>query len=200
LKDTLVIRPVYQTQENKTEFDLIVWLPAFTAMFVLFVTNLITLYKIQRDTKEAIRKDIILTKIKIERDRLEKFYDPIFTTLRSNEVTFNAYGPNSFPKDSGPLETEASMVWRQIVENVILPNNKKICDIIHQYSHLIDSKDSINSYLDFAIHAESYEHFIKFPNTLHKGFKYPNNFIDKVEEVRSRVVSDLRVTEHNLTA
>lgn len=200
VRDTLIIRPVYQTQEDNSGFDLKIWIPSFTALFVLLVTNLVTLYKIQHDAKESLRKDIILTKLKIERERLEKFYDPIFTTLISNAATFKAYGPDSFPKDSGLLETEASMVWRQIVENVIIPNNKKICDIIHQYSHLMEPKDSINHYLEFTIHAESYGHFIKFPNTLHKSFKYPANFMGQVETIRNDVLSDLRATEIKLIA
>lgn len=145
MRDTLILKPVYQTQENTSKFDLKIWISSFTALFVLLVTNLVTLYKIQRDAKESLRKDIVLTKLKIERERLEKFYDPIFTTLRSNAATFKSYGPDSFPKDSGLLETEASMVWQQIVENVIIPNNKKVCNIIHQYSHLMDPKNVLGN-------------------------------------------------------
>jgi len=158
----------------------------------------VTLYKIRKDTKEAIKKEIVVSKIKIERERLEKFYDPIFTALKSNAAIFKSYGPHSFPKDNGVLETEASEVWKQLTQDVIIPNNKKICDTIHQYSHLIDISDSIEHYLEYSVHAESFEHFIKFPNALHKSFKYPSNFINKVENSRNKVLTNLQQTENKL--
>jgi hypothetical protein len=196
--DTLFLKPVETKIQDNSGFDWKVWLPTFTALIVLLVTNLVTLYKIRKDTKESIKKEIIISKIKIERERLEKFYDPIFTTLKSNSSIFNSYGPQTFPKDNGVLETEASEVWKQLVKNVIIPNNKKICDIIQQFSHLINSEDSIANYLEYSVHAKSFEHFIDFPNALHKGFKYPSNFITNVEAARNKVLNGLKTTETKL--
>jgi hypothetical protein len=196
--DTLILKTIEQVPQNTNGFDWKIWLPTFTALIVLLVSNVVVLYKIGKDTKEAIKKEIILNRIKIERERLEKFYDPIFITLKSNGEIFKAYGPNTFPRDSGVLETEASEVWKLITQNVIIPNNNKICDTIQQYSHLIGKNDSINGYLNYFIHSESFEHFIKFPNTLHKAFKYPNEFITKVEENRNKVLKELHETENKL--
>lgn len=196
--DTLFLKPVETKVQNDSGFDWKVWLPTFTALIILLVTNLVTLYKIRKDTKEAIKKEIIISKVKIERERLEKFYDPIFTTLKSNSSIFNSYGPQTFPKDGGVLETEASEVWKQLVQNVIIPNNKKIRDTIQQFSHLISPNDNIAKYLDYSVHAESFEHFIKFPNTLHKSFKYPTDFISNVEASRNAVLNNLQATENKL--
>jgi hypothetical protein len=196
--DTLFFKSVEGKMQDNSGFDWKIWLPSFTALIVLLVTNLVTLYKIRKDTEESIKKEIIISKIKIERERLEKFYDPIFTTLKSNSSIFNSYGPQTFPKDNGVLETEASEVWKKLVKNVIIPNNKKICDTIQQFSHLIDSEDSITNYLEYSVHANSFEHFVDFPNALHKAFKYPNNFITNVEVARKKVLNGLKTTETKL--
>lgn len=197
-RDTLFIKQIELPSFRDSNFDWKVWLPTFTALLVLLVTNLVTLYKIRKDTKESIKKEIIISKIKIERERLEKFYDPIFTTLKSNSAIFNSYGPQTFPRDNGALETEASEVWKQIVQNVVIPNNKKICDTIQQFSHLIVTDDSIEKYLEYSVHSESYEHFVNFPNALHKAFKYPNEFVANVEKFRTNVLQDLKITENKL--
>lgn len=199
LPDTLYIKHLEGiSNKNENQFDLKVWLPTFTALIVLLITNLVTLYKIRKDTSESIKKEIITTKIKIERERLEKFYDPIFTTLKSNASIFNAYGPSTFPKDGGVLETEASQIWKQIVENVIIPNNQKIENVIQQFSHLKNETDNMDFYLEYLVHLESYEHFVKTPNTIHKAFKYPSNFINNVETNRNEIITRLHETEKKL--
>jgi hypothetical protein len=198
-KDTIYFKPLKENNEVKKESEWKIWLPTFTALMVLLVTNLVTLYKIRQDTKQAIKKEIIVGKIKIERERLEKFYDPIYTTLKINEEIFKAYGPQTFPKDNGVLETEASDLWKEVTKNVILINNKKIGSVIYQYSHLIDTTDSIDKYLEYSIHSESFDHFINFPNTRHKSFKYPKDFISHVQAKRTKVLKDLQTTENKLT-
>lgn len=196
--DTILIKQIDTNIKSNDDFDLKVWLPTFTALIILLITNLVTLYKIRKDTSEAIKKDIITTKIKIERERLEKFYDPIFTTLKSNASIFNAYGPSTFPRDGGVLETEASQVWQKLVENVIIPNNQKIENVIQQFSHLKNTSDNIDMYLEYLVHLESFRHFISNPNTIHKSFKYPTNFITNVETNRNIIITTLQETEKKL--
>lgn len=198
INDTVFLKPTSATYSVIDRFDWKLWLPSITALLVLLISNIVTLYKINRDTKEAVKKEIIISKVKIERERLEKFYDPIYTTLMSNSAIFNSYGPKTFPQDSGSLETEASFVWKQLVENVIIPNNKKICTTIQQFSHLINSNDKIDHYLEYLVHAESYEHFIKFPNSLHKAFKFPSKFICNIENYRNITVDNLKSIEQKL--
>jgi hypothetical protein len=198
-KDTIYFKPLKEISEVRKEPEWKIWLPTLTALLVLLITNLVTLYKIRQDTKQAIKKEIIVGKIKIERERLEKFYDPIYTTLKINEEIFKAYGPETFPKDSGVLETEASDLWKEVTKNVILINNKKIGSVIYQYSHLIDTTDSIDKYLEYSIHSESFDHFINFPNTRHKNFKYPKDFMSHVQTKRNKVLTDLQTTENKLT-
>lgn len=199
LKDTIYFKQIENFSKAQNSFDLKLWLPTFTSLLVLLITNLITLYKIRKDTIEAIKKDVIITKIKIERERLEKFYDPIYTALLSNSSIFDAYGPQSFPKDSGVLETEASQVWQLLVENVIIPNNQKIGNVIQQFSHLKNNSDNLNSYLKYLVHLESFEHFVKYPNTIHKAFKYPTSFISTVEANRNQIINGLIETEKKLS-
>lgn len=207
LKDTIKLIGEKNTSTSTSEYDttfnqnnnfLKTWIPSITTLVVLLVSNLVVLYKIKKDTKEAIKKEIIITKIRISRECLEKFYDPIYTTLQTNNTIFSKFGPDSFPTDDGYLENEAASIWDEIVKNVILPNNRKICETIRIYSHLILIEDKIDNYINFIVHAESYEHFINFPNSLHKANKFPTNFIASVKEMRGIQLANLIRIENNL--
>lgn len=186
------------SEKTKYEDKIKTWMPLVTTLIVLLVSNGMILYKINRDTREGVRKDIIISKIKLDRDRLEKFYDPILTLLKANSEMFSKYGPNTFPNDSGPLETEASEIWKRIVEDIIIPNNKKICDRVQDFSHLIMLGDSIEPYLNYFTHAQSYKHFVSNPNGLHKSFKYPVDFLPHVEKNRTQLLKVLTETEKKL--
>lgn len=197
-KDTIFFKQKEQLAVDKSNDNLKTWLPTATALIVLLVTNLVVLYKIRRDSKESIKKEIIVSRVKIDRERLEKFYDPIYTTLKTNSDIFNSFGPHTFPRDSGHLENEAANVWKLVIRNVIIPNNRKVCDTIKSFSHLINKDDKIDTYVDFIKHAESFEHFINYPNTIHKAFKYPVNIISHVESMRNLQLAQLSATENQL--
>lgn len=170
------------------------WLPLIT----LIISSVIIFYKIDRDTKEGIKKEIAIAKIKLERDRLEKFYDPILTLLKANSAIFNAYGPKSVTKDNEYEVKEASDIWEGIVHNVTIPNNTKICDKITDFSHLIIEDDSIDPYLNYLIHAQSFKHFKNSPNSIHKAFKYPTDITAHVNKNRNNLLSKLSSIEEGL--
>ncbi len=197
--DTLLVKQF--TINEKTE-SWKAWLPTSTALIVLLITNLVVLYKIKADTRQAIKKDVIISRVNLAREKLEMLYNPIFTILNINSEMFNSYGPNTFPKtvvtaEENALMTEALNTWNKIVEDVIIPNNEKICEIIYKYSHFLESEGA-DKYLDYVIHAKSYKHFIKYPNSLHKKFKYPSDFIVSVANKRQEIFSDLKIREQEL--
>ena len=188
-----IIKDIPEKQDNKNEW-LKTYLPSIIALFVLFVTNLVVLLKIRIESKEALKKDFTMSSIRLDKERLEHFYDPIFTTLNTNEDIFRNFGPNSFPEDDD-LMNEASIVWNEMVKNIILPNNKLIADKITSKSHLIINTDSINNYLNFLKHSQSYAHFIQHPNSIHKNYKYDTTFKNKVKSQREKIINQLNELE-----
>lgn len=176
-----------------------IWVPALTSILALIVTNIIVLYKITRDSSESIKKELIVAKIKFDRERLEKFYDPMYTLLTVNSGIFTSFGPHTFRIDNGALSNEAAELWKQMVQNIVLPNNARICEIIKTYSHLLAGQDNLDNYIDFLKHAESYSHFIKFPNERHSAHKYPVQFLEQVKINRMNVINILTETEKKLT-
>jgi hypothetical protein len=90
---------------------------------------------------------------------------------------------------------EASIVWNEMVKNIILPNNKLISDTITTKSHLISKTDSIDNYLNFLKHSQSYAHFIQHPNSMHKNYKYDITFKNKVKSQRDIIVNQLNELE-----
>lgn len=197
--DTLVVKTVNTEYSNKREESwLKLYLPSIVALFILFVTNLVVLLKISFESKAVLKRDITLTSIKFDKERLELFYDPIYTTLSTNEDIFDSFGPRTFP-DNEDLLNEASIIWNKMVENIILPNNKLISEVIISKSHLIVQEDNLYNYLNFLKHAKSYEHFIKYPNSLHKGFKYSVDFKKDVKLRRESIIQKLSILEKKLS-
>lgn len=173
------------------------YLPSIIALFVLFVTNIVVLIKIKIESKEVLKRDFTLSSIKLDKERLEYFYDPIFTTLSTNEDIFKNFGPKSFPDDDD-LRNEASIVWNSMVEKIIIPNNKLISDTITSKSHLISKTDNLDQYLTFLKHAQSYAHFIEHPNSIHNKYKYDIDFISTVKARRDEIVYNLNELEKTL--
>lgn len=181
----------YNLEEWKT-FSVV-----FIPLFVLFITNLVTLGKIRKETKESIRKELILTLIKNKKEQLEKYYDPIIAYLSINESIFNSFGPKSFPDDDIKKEVSANL-WLGMRESIIVENNSKISEIIKSFSHLISSNDDLNIYLNFIKHTTSYEHFIKNPSERHSEFPYPSNILETTTKRREEIINEIHSIESNV--
>jgi hypothetical protein len=169
----------------------------FIPLFVLFITNLVTLGKIRKETKESIRKELILTLIKNKKEQLEKYYDPIIAYLSINESIFNSFGPKSFPDDDIKKEVSANL-WLGMRESIIVENNSKISEIIKSFSHLISSNDDLNIYLNFIKHTTSYEHFIKNPSERHSEFPYPSKILETTIKRREEIIDEIHSIESNV--
>lgn len=169
----------------------------FIPLFVLFITNLVTLGKIRKETKESIRKELIITLIKNKKEQLEKYYDPIIAYLSINESIFNSFGPKSFPSEDIKKEVAANL-WLGMRESIIVQNNSKIDEIIKSHSHLISSNDDLNIYLNFIKHSTSYEHFIKNPSERHSEFPYPATILESTSTRRAEIISEIESIENNV--
>lgn len=169
----------------------------FIPLFVLFITNLVTLAKIRKETKESIRKELIITLIKNKKEQLEKYYDPIIAYLSINESIFSSFGPKSFPTDDAKKEVAANL-WLGMRESIIVENNSKISDIIKSFSHLISSNDDLNKYLNFIKHTTSYEFFVKTPSERHGEFPYPTDILETTSKRREEIINEIKAIEKNV--
>jgi hypothetical protein len=171
--------------------------PAAIALVALLVTNIVVLLKIRLDIRTNLKRDLTLQEIARLKERLQQFYDPLVALTQLNAAMTKKLGRDTFPMDSH-LKEDALLVWNSVVENVILPTNRKICTIIKECSHLIDSTDQFEQYMNFILHAESYEIFTKQRNEIHKKFLYPKDFDIDLQRARAKVIKDLEEAERNI--
>ena len=166
-------------------------------LFILFITNIVTLYKIRAESKAAIKNELSMNIIKMRKQQLSQFYDPIIALLNTNSEIFSSFGPLTFPKDPY-LGEEALHIWDILVNKVILPNNAEIVSIIKKSSHLMSEEDNFELYLNFMKHALSYDAFRDTPNQVHANFSYPEDFHPNVKKYRNNVLDELRKFEKKI--
>lgn len=167
------------------------------ALLVVLISNIVVLMKIRLDSRAAIRKEMSVSLINLTKERLIKFYDPMVTLLTINRDMFNTFGPKSFPQETH-LRIEAVEVWNKIIDEVILPNNKKICELVLQHSHLIDDEDKLADYIEFVKHAKSYDVFRQTRNEIHKNFPYPTALIENTITTRMTIKRRVDNFESNI--
>lgn len=80
----------------------------------------------------------------------------IMRILASNKAIFDSVGPLSPAAQSDP-SSNAYLVWELRRIDRILPNNRKILNIIDANNELISNMNAINAVEKFRVHAESYE-------------------------------------------
>lgn len=174
-----------------------IFTPAIIALFVLFITNIITLWKIRLDTKASLKSQITQEKLFELKERLEKFYNPILALLSTNSDIFQTFGFKSFPEDQFQRE-EAARVWENLINEVILPNNNEITQIIKHYSHLLHEGDDLKYYLDFLKHSYSYSVFRKERNEIHSKFSFPTGFEANIRKWRDKTLNELKDFEKSI--
>lgn len=166
-------------------------------LLVLLISNIIVLWKIRLDSNEAVRKELTILAIKNIKDRLEKFYDPFMALIEINTNIFNSFGYKSYPEED-IRRSEAAQLWDKMAQTIIIPNNDEMIGIVKSNSHLIHKEDNGSLYMQFITHAESYKHFIEFPNEVHNAFKYPMGIEDNVQRFRSILKKELEQIESGI--
>ncbi|MNJ25152.1 hypothetical protein D3C77_195890 [compost metagenome] len=167
-------------------------------LIALIITNLVSIRNLREASKAAIKKELAVDSFKTFKAQLSEFYDPLNTLVSANFDMFESLGPKTFPPDYYKGE-EAADLWGEVVNEVILPNNEAIIDIIKSKSHLIDSTDNLNQYFYYVKHAQSYMLFRKQANSLHEKFPYPKDFLGHIQSVRAVVLKKLVSREKELS-
>ncbi|NMH67130.1 HNH endonuclease signature motif containing protein [Shewanella salipaludis] len=89
-------------------------------------------------------------------DDFSKLRIAIARLLASNKAIFDAFGPMSSAAQSDP-SSNAYLVWELRRIDKILPNNRKILNLIDANEELIDEMPTIRAIEKFRAHVESYE-------------------------------------------
>ncbi|MDD2449565.1 MAG: HNH endonuclease signature motif containing protein [Sulfurimonas sp.] len=96
--------------------------------------------------------------------------------LTSNKMVFDSVGPSSSIANTNP-NSNAYLIWELRRVDKILPNNRKILNLIDSNEHLIENVSIIKLVEEFRLHVESYEKHV-----FHRLDSYPL-FPKKFEEV-----------------
>lgn len=173
---------------------------AFVGLLINLRIFCITRQEVSRAEKERARIQTTLNifeRVQLERRQhlylqLSDFYDPIYALLTVNGMVFDRVGPASASRLDFQYPTEENArVWGELVESVILPNNRRICEIISTKLHLLHPDDSVESYMQFILHAQAYDVFRKAAYEAYREFRFPLGFQKHVEIHRAKVKNDL---------
>ena len=164
--------------------------PLVGAIAILVVTNSVSLYEVILSSRRNYRNDVKLKNIDLLSEKLNSFYNPLYSLLSANQSLFMVFGPRSFPEDRIRREA-AAKIWAEIRGNVILPNNDRILGILEDQSHLLHDRDEIWNYVELINHLHSYKIFCEITTEIHNSFKFPEYIVAHVEAARSEVLNSL---------
>lgn len=124
--------------------------------------------------------------------QLTSFYDPVYTLLSANKAIFERIGPTSAARINGTFnDEETAEVWRKLSEEVVVPNNLRICEIIQGQLHYLTPNDDESIYLEFLTHAHAYKVFKQEAYEAYKLFPFPKAVYDVVKQSRADLKSSL---------
>jgi hypothetical protein len=89
-------------------------------------------------------------------ENFDKLHIAIARLLVTNKATFDAFGPTSEAAQSDP-SSNAYLFWELRRIDKILPNNRKILNLIDANEGLIEDMPTIRVIEQFRVHVESYE-------------------------------------------
>lgn len=165
---------------------------AFASMVNLLIAS--SLSRTQEKLKNKLEKKRTIDKESREfrLKQLTDFYDPIFTLLAANGDIFAKIGPTSEARKSKLFnDSETSEVWKKLTNEVIVPNNMKICEIIQKKLHLISDSDDESVYLEFLSHAHAYQVFKVSVYEAYRLFPFPQSVMSSVFRERARLKSEV---------
>jgi hypothetical protein len=89
-------------------------------------------------------------------------------------------------------DAETAYVWQKLSDEVVVPNNERICAIIESNLHYISDGDSEKIYLEFVTHAHAYKVFKQHPYEAYSLFRFPEKILDLVSAARDDLRYQLR--------
>lgn len=101
--------------------------------------------------EESIRKLFITQKFDT-REQIRTYLKPL---LDENKLIFEKYGPYSENARNDQLATE--LMWESLAIKKLLPNNRKIENVIEINQHLLKGSD-YGQFVEFKLHREGFEY------------------------------------------
>ncbi len=127
--------------------------------------------------------------------QLTEFYDPIYALLSANAVIFERIGPTSEARRSGQFnDEETALVWQKLSDEVIVPNNVRVSEIIQANLHFITRDDDEAGYIEFLAHSCAYKAFRQETYQAYRLFEYPRALLGKINSQRSALKASLEST------
>lgn len=124
--------------------------------------------------------------------QLTSFYDPVYALLVANRAIFDRIGPTSPARREGQFnDEETANVWLKLSEEVIVPNNGRVCEIILGQLHYLTSGEDESIYLEFLTHAQAYKVFKQEAYEAYKLFPFPKEILVAVKRSRAELKASL---------
>jgi len=106
-------------------------------------------------------------RLRLIEKQINEFYGPLYMTIRATEIMFvalyakrKASGMNFLDGDAPKSEKNISE-WRIWVEDIFMPLNERVLDLIIEKAYLIREKDVPICLLNFVAHVAGYRAIIK---------------------------------------
>lgn len=124
--------------------------------------------------------------------QLTSLYDPVYTLLAVNKSIFERIGPASPARQEQQFnDEETAEVWKSLSNEVLVPNNRRICEIIQANLHYLAESGDEATYLEFLTHAHAYQVFKQNAYEAYRLFPFPTNFFEMVRDGRCRLRSSV---------
>lgn len=95
----------------------------------------------------------------VKYNSFKQLHIEVYKLLMSNKTIFDTYGPSS-PIAMEDPNSNAFLIWELKRIDSIIPNNRKILNILDSNSELIEDMFIIRTIEEFRVHAESYEQHV----------------------------------------
>lgn len=80
--------------------------------------------------------------------------DEVRMLLKENRHLFDTYGPTE--KNMADILSEKSPIWESIIQSTIIPNNRKVVDLLNENTGLLTDAER-DVYVQFKIHTDAFE-------------------------------------------
>lgn len=148
----------------------------------------------------SIRRQQLEARLAFTSAQLERLYGPLYALTQSNTASYNVFRKTFRPDlpifdRANPFSDEERKIWKTWAENVFIPSNLKIRDVIEQNAHLVAHGEMPPEFESMLAHVEASKLVLPAlaegdTSVLDNFPPWPSNFNAFVFESYERVVRD----------
>lgn len=117
--------------------------------------------------------------LQLKQKTFEEVCETLYPILKDNEYIFFTVGPNSGANFEGELRRDLTM-WYKYRSESILPNNRKIKEVLNSNSDLFD-RDTSELVNKMIVHIDAFEEHVQNENFDYTPYQFPQDFKELVE-------------------